>query len=178
MFSPTKRYALSMSTEIRQISEPDFEPLRQIYNQIVKSDQTLQRNTPFSESDFRNYLLGKSAAFCLLRDNRILGAYWLSPNSLGHGSHVANGTYIVDPNFRGKGLGSDLCEHSLAQASRLGFKAIQFNWVREDNYASRKLWERFGFSLIGTVPAGFRTDSGEFVNVCIYHRFLDSAEVV
>jgi len=43
-------------------------------------------------------------------------------------------------------------EHSLHQATLLGFDAMQFNFVFADNPA-RSLYERLGFRVVGEVPA-------------------------
>lgn len=53
--------------------------------------------------------------------------------------------------FRRRGIGRQLAEHSLLEARRLGFDAMLFNLVLERN-PSKRLWESLGFSQIGRLP--------------------------
>ena len=59
----------------------------------------------------------------------VVGTYYLKPNSLALGAHVANADYVVAEDCRRQGIGSRLCQHSLQAARRLGFRALQFNQV-------------------------------------------------
>jgi ribosomal protein S18 acetylase RimI-like enzyme len=43
----------------------------------------------------------------------------------------------------------------------MGFRGIQFNAVVATNIAAIKLYESFGFRIIGTVPDGFRFGSAD-----------------
>jgi GNAT superfamily N-acetyltransferase len=47
----------------------------------------------------------------------LVGTYYLRPNSLALGAHVANAGYVVAEHCRRQGIGSRLCQHSL-QATR------------------------------------------------------------
>ena len=58
---------------------------------------------------------------------------------------------MVAPDFRRRGVGTALVEHSLAEAGRHGFDAMMFNLVIESN-PSRRLYERLGFEPVGRVP--------------------------
>jgi hypothetical protein len=60
-------------------------------------------------------------------------------------------------------------EHSLVEARRLGFDAMQFNLVFESNPA-RQMYERMGFTQIGRVPAAV---NGQ--DALIYWRSLAEA---
>ena len=85
-------------------------------------------------------------------DADFAGAYYVKPNFVGRGAHVANAGYFVPARHRGEGIGRELVEHSLEEAKRLGFDAMQFNLVFESNPA-RALYERLGFAAIGRIPA-------------------------
>ena len=105
-------------------------------------------------------------------DGTIVGAYVFRPNSIGRGSHIANATYMVARSQRGRGLGYLLGSHSLEQARRAGYRAMQFNAVVSVNTAAVTLWQRLGFVRIGTVPQAFRLPSGEYVDTYIMYRSL------
>ena len=49
-----------------------------------------------------------------------------------------------------------MCEHSLDQARRAGFTAMQYNFVVSSNEGAVRLWLKHGFAIIGRVPGAFR----------------------
>lgn len=102
----------------------------------------------------------------------LVGTYLLKANQSGLGNHVANCGYMVAPEARGQGLGETLCRHSLDQARSLGFVAMQFNSVVSTNHSAIALWERCGFSIVGTVPLAFRHARQGLVGIHVMHRLL------
>src|SRR5439155_1567513 len=76
------------------------------------------------------YWLGpKTRCYVALSDQGIVGSYILKANQPGLGSHVANAGFMVSPSARGRGIGRAMAEHCLLEARRLGFRAMQFNFV-------------------------------------------------
>ena len=69
-------------------------------------------------------------------------------------------------------IGEKLVTDCLAQGREHGFTVLQFNAVVESNVHARHLYERLGFSLLGTVPEGFRMKDGSFENICLYYHTL------
>jgi L-amino acid N-acyltransferase YncA len=104
--------------------------------------------------------------------NQILGTYIIKPNQIDLGSHIANCSYMVHPNAQGKGIGKLMYEHSIKNANQLGFKAIQFNIVVSTNINAVKLWEKYGFAIIGTIPNGFNHKKLGFVDAHIMYKEL------
>lgn len=105
-------------------------------------------------------------------EGRIAGTYLLKANQAGPGSHVANCGYMVASWARGRGLGEALCRHSLDRARELGFRAMQFNSVVSTNRTAIAVWQRCGFSIVGTVPQAFAHPSAGRVDIHVMHRFL------
>jgi GNAT superfamily N-acetyltransferase len=105
-------------------------------------------------------------------DGRIAGTSLLKANQPGLGSHVANCGYMVAPGARGRGVGEALCRHSLDAARALGFLAMQFNSVVSTNRGAIALWQRCGFSIVGTVPLAFRHPTDGLVDIHVMHRLL------
>jgi GNAT superfamily N-acetyltransferase len=99
-----------------------------------------------------------SPAACFVAEvgGQFAGTYFVRPNQPGRGNHVANAGYMVAPEFRGRGLARAMCEHSIAAARRLGFVAMQFNFVVATNAAAVKVWEACGFAVVGRLPDAFR----------------------
>ncbi|QEL14343.1 GNAT family N-acetyltransferase [Limnoglobus roseus] len=158
--------------EIRPIQDADYAPLLAIINEVIERGDAFYFDVPFTPDGLRDYVRSFTAAFVAVLEGRVVGGYVLRPNHPGRGSHVANGTYMVDANTRGHGVGKLLGEHSLAEAKRLGFSAMQFNAVVSTNTGAVELWRKLGFAIIGTVPQGFRHADGRFVNLHILHRDL------
>jgi len=76
-------------------------------------------------------------------------AFWLVVDQM----HVNN--LAVRPSYRGRGLGSALISHALMEAFRSGaqFSILE---VRRSNAEARKLYERFGFKVVGTRLAYYK----------------------
>lgn len=76
----------------------------------------------------------------------------MRPNQSAGGSHVANAAFMVAPEARGQGIGRAMGEHCLSEARRLGFLAMQFNFVVSTNESAVRLWQQLGFNIVGTLP--------------------------
>lgn len=101
----------------------------------------------------------------------VVATFWLRANQPGLGSHIANAAYMVSPNARGRGIGKQIGRWSLEEAKRLGFEAMQFNFVLRSNSAAVKLWRAIGFEIIGEVPDAMYTKNG-LTNAYIMYRKL------
>ncbi len=105
-----------------------------------------------------------------LVDGRIVGFYKIAPNQAGPGAHIANGSYMVDAEIRGLGVGRLLVEHSLRLAHELGYRGMQFNAVAATNVAAIGLYHRIGFVTVGTIPGGFHhRDEGDVDLLIMFH---------
>ncbi len=124
---------------------------------------TLQKVFYAYDEDYkRNYIQKnwfESPNHCVVAENernQIVGAYIIKPNQPGYGNHIANAAYMVQTSNRGKGIGKLLGNHSLKEAVKLGYEAMQFNLVVSTNTSAIKAWQSIGFDIIGIVPEGFR----------------------
>ena len=102
----------------------------------------------------------------------MLGLYILHPNNVGRCGHIANASYAVSSEARGKGIGRALVEDSLAQGRAAGFRVLQFNAVVATNVGARHLYEKLGFTQLGTIPDGFRMPDGTYADICPYYHEL------
>lgn len=103
-------------------------------------------------------------------DGRVIGTYYLKANAQGPGDHVANCGYMVAPDGRGHGAGEAMCRHSLDAARALGFRAMQFNAVVSTNLGAVRLWQKCGFTIVGTLPGAFRHPVHGDVAIHVMHR--------
>jgi ribosomal protein S18 acetylase RimI-like enzyme len=109
-----------------------------------------------------------------IRARQIFGTYILRPNQSGGGSHVANAGFMVSASARGQGLGRAMAEHCLHEARRLGFRAIQFNYVISTNIGAIRLWQDLGFEIVGTLASAFLHPNKGYVDVYVMYRSLVS----
>lgn len=57
-------------------------------------------------------------------------------------------------------------------APQLGYKAVFFNLVFEDNIASIRIWQALGFTTTGRVPNAARRKDGTYQNALqMYYEF-------
>ncbi len=106
------------------------------------------------------------------QDRHVVGTYILKPNQAGAGSHVANAAFMVVPGGRGQGIGRAMGEHCLSEARRLGFRAMQFNFVVSTNESAIHLWQKLGFKIVGTLPGAFQHPQKGDVDVYVMYRSL------
>lgn len=107
-----------------------------------------------------------------LPDGSIVGTYFIKPNQPGLGSHVCNCGYVVAPNTEGKGIATRMCEHSQSEAIAMGFRAMQYNLVVVSNERAVRLWQRLGFSVVGTLPGAFRHLTLGYVDALVMYKEL------
>jgi len=111
-------------------------------------------------------------AVVAVADGRVLGTAHWGPNRPGRGSHVATGSFMVDPASAGHGVGRALGGYVVDSARAAGFRGIQFNAVVETNTAAVRLWQSLGFEVIGTVPGAFRSTAHGYVGLHVMYLDL------
>ncbi len=160
-------------TAILPATNAHSEGIWRIFREVAAGGDTYVFDPETSREDaLRYWLSADHHAFVVTDNGRVCGTYILRRNQPGLGSHVANASYMVSSEARGKGLGSLMCKHSLEQARRLGFAAMQFNMVVSTNQAAISVWEKHGFRIVGTLPKAFRHVKVGLVDAFVMHRFL------
>jgi ribosomal protein S18 acetylase RimI-like enzyme len=102
----------------------------------------------------------------------VLGSYFIHPNQLGPGSHVANCGYATAPWATGRGIARAMCTHSLEHARARGYRAMQFNIVVSTNAPAVRLWTSMGFETLCRVPGAFQHPTLGFVDTLVMFRTL------
>jgi len=158
----------AVPVEIRLAVADDYDDLFNAFSRIVAAGEGFPQAPPLTRGDFDDYWVAHSSAVAIAKFGGFLvGGYYIKPNFVGRAAHIANAGYFVLAPYRGTGVGTLLVEHSLREARRLGFDAMQFNLVFESNTA-RAMYSRFGFKEIGRIP---RAVEGE--DALIYWRSLE-----
>jgi ribosomal protein S18 acetylase RimI-like enzyme len=176
---------------IRTATKADRDAIWRIFHEVVAAGDTYAFDPDTSREDALAYWFArgthtyvakqesvgdgvavprKSPTAIQARD--IVGTYILRPNQSGGGSHVANAAFMVAPDARGYGIGRAMSEHCLKEARRLGFRAIQFNFVVSTNESAIRLWKQLGFKIVGTLPGAFRRPEKGYVDVYVMYRSL------
>ena len=158
---------------IRPANAADRPAIWAVLAPTIRAGETYALPTDMSEADAVGYWMGPGhAVFMAEVEGRIVGTYYLRANQQGGGDHVANCAYITDPAARGRGVARQMAEHSLEEARRRGFSAMQFNFVVASNAAAVNLWESVGFQVVGRLPGAFRHPRLGLVDALIMFRQL------
>jgi ribosomal protein S18 acetylase RimI-like enzyme len=162
--------------QIRRARKEDRQAIWQIFHAVVAGGDTYVFDPNISRRKALAYWLDpKTRCYVALSDLGMIGSYILKANQPGLGSHVANAGFMVSPSARGRGIGRAMAEHCLHEARRLGFRAMQFNFVVATNETALRLWKDLGFKIAGTLPGAFRHSRRGFVDVYVMYRRLKPA---
>jgi L-amino acid N-acyltransferase YncA len=158
---------------IRPAVAGDADAVLGIARELVAEGTTYVFEPDTSDEALLGYFLAPGGSnFVAERGGRVQGCYVLREVRGGRGAHVANASYAVAAAARGQGVGRALGEHSLAEARRRGFRAMQFNFVVSTNQGAVALWRALGFAVVGTLPEAFRHPRLGLVDAYVMHRLL------
>jgi L-amino acid N-acyltransferase YncA len=162
---------------IREATDADRGAIWKIFQEVVAAGDTYPIDPGISRADALTYWFQTDAgAFVAEQGGQIVGIYTLHANQSGGGAHVANAAFMVPASARGKGIGRSMGQHCLSEARRLGFRAMQFNFVVSTNESAVKLWQDLGMKIVGTLPGAFRHPEKGYVDVYVMFRSLDTNE--
>ncbi len=163
-----------MNITVRKYLEDDIGVMNEIWNQIVKQGNAFPQTELLDECTGKTFFV--SQTYCGVAEDtdngKIVGLYILHPNNVGRCGHIANASYAVDYDYRGKGIGELLVKDCLDAAKQIGFKILQFNAVVKTNTAARRLYEKLGFIKLGTIKNGFLLKDGSYEDICPYYITL------
>jgi len=159
---------------IRPAVEADRDAIWTIFHEVVASEDTYALDPNISREDALEYWFaaGTHTYVAEQSSTEIVGTYILRSNQSGGGAHVANAGFMVAGGARGHGLGREMAKHCLSEARRLGFRAMQFNYVISTNIAAIRLWQDLGFEIVGTLASAFRHPDKGYVDVYVMYRSL------
>jgi len=169
---------------IREAQDSDRDAIWGIFREVVAAGETYPLDPKISRDDaFAYWYPGDAHVYVAELDRlkrsslkdapEIVGSYSLHPNQSGGGRHVANAAFIVASSGRGQGIGRAMGEHCLKEARRLGFRAMQFNYVVSTNESAVRLWQDLGMKIIGTLPDAFHHPTRGYVDVYVmYQKFV------
>lgn len=163
-----------MSITIRRSELSDLESLWGIIEPIIRSGGAYVFDPESSKEKIMNYWTDTDKiTFVAEVGGSILGTFYLKANQPDCGDHIVNAGFMVSAQTRGKGVGSAMGKFAMEEARRLGFLAMQFNFVIKTNLPAVKLWKDLGFKIIGEVPDAYRHPELGLVPALIMYQKLN-----
>ncbi len=158
---------------IRPATDRDRDAIWKIFHEVIAAGDTYGFEPEMSREEALAYWFrADTYTYVAECEGEIAGTYILRANQQGPGSHVSNAAFMVVPDARGQGIGRAMGEHCLGEAQRLGFRAMQFNFVVSTNASAVRLWKQLGFKVVGTLPGAFRHPERGYVDVYVMFRSL------
>lgn len=150
----------------------DLQIMKEAWNDILDEGVAFPGLDLYDLDTFQAMLHQQDAVTGLYVNDVLQGYYILHPNNIGRCSHVANASYVMLKESRGKHLGKSLVEHSLIEAKQLGFRGMQFNAVVASNTKALHIYETLGFQKIGKIEGGFLLKNGVYSDMYIFYKSL------
>ena len=163
-----------MEVQIRAYRFEDLPALTEIWNQVVEDGVAFPQTQPLTAHEAEGFFAEQSFTAVAedAASHEVVGLYILHPNNVGRCSHIANASYAVRRDCRGRHVGRALVTHCLAKARDLGFGVIQFNAVVASNHSAIHLYESLGFVRLGVIPGGFRMKDGAYEDILLFYHSL------
>ena len=158
---------------IRELESEDWPAVWSFLQPVFSEGETYAYPTDIQSNEAHYEWVEKArATFVVEAENDILGTYYLKANQPGQSGHVCNCGYVVSEKARGRVLAGAMCRHSQETASKLGFKAMQYNLVASTNTGALALWHKMGFATVGRLPGAFCSPSAGYVDAFVLFKQL------
>jgi ribosomal protein S18 acetylase RimI-like enzyme len=158
---------------IRLAETSDREAIWSILEPVIRAGETYTFARDMSRDDALAYWISpQHEVFVAVEDGAVVGTYCLRANQQGGGSHVANCGYMTAGHATGRGVARAMCAHSLDRARSRGFRAMQFNFVISSNERAVRLWQSFGFEIVGRLPGAFLHPVLGYVDALVMYLML------
>ncbi|MES3630036.1 MAG: N-acetyltransferase [Longimonas sp.] len=159
---------------IRTVTPRDYDAVWTIFHEVVTAGTTYAYPSDIQRDEaLHRWVETPEACYVAEKSGRVLGTYYIKPNQPGRGAHVCNAGYMVASEARGQGIGHALCTHSLSEARRMGYHAMQYNLVVETNRGAIRLRRKMGFNIIGTLPNAFNHAEKGLVDAHVMYKLLE-----
>jgi ribosomal protein S18 acetylase RimI-like enzyme len=158
---------------IRPATEQDHDEVWRILEPTIRAGETYTLPRDMTRARALAYWFSPGhEVFVAEEEGALVGTYFLRANQQGGGAHVANCGYVVRAGAEGRGVARAMCGHSLHYAKAAGFRAMQFNFVVASNDRAVRLWQSFGFAIVGRLPGAFMHPTLGPVDAFVMYRFL------
>lgn len=133
--------------------------IREMYPDDIPEIVSIERlsfSTPWSETSFRSEIYSRYSVTRVAELNGVIAGYICV-------RHVADECHLLDlavhPDYRRRGIARALLDDVIQELRIEGCRFFYLE-VRSSNYAARKLYEKFGFNMVG-VRKGYYVNPSE-----------------
>lgn len=135
---------------IRKLQEQDWPHVWQFMEPVIRVGQTYPFALDMDSEQAHNMWIEVTECAYVAVDEagNIIGSYYIKPNQ------------------------PTLGAHSLTEAVKLGYRAMQFNLVVATNEASVHVWKKLGFHVVGTLPGAFSHKDLGYVDAYVFYKVL------
>lgn len=162
-----------MEITVREFQSEDMKDAIAIWNEVVDQGKAFPQLEDLGVEDGEAFFKEQSYTGIAVNENdEIVGLYILHPNNIGRCGHICNASYAVKSTVRGQGIGRVLVTDCLEKAKEIGFRVIQFNAVVKSNTTALKLYQKLGFTQLGTIPGGFLNKDGVYEDIIVHYKEL------
>ena len=158
---------------IRLATPGDHDQIWEILRPVFRSGETYAIDPEIPRATALAYWRGSDrTVWVTVRDQQVIGTYYLRTNQPAGGCHVCNCGFVTNPKAQGQGVARAMVTHALGAARAAGYSAMQFNFVVSTNERALGLWKRVGFDIVGRVPGAFQHPRLGFVDALVLYRRL------
>jgi len=161
------------SLSIRPSTNADHDATWEIMEPVIRDGGTYPLDPRLDRAGAFDYWFASDRqCFVAEQGGRVVGIYYIKPNSTGLADHVANAGYMTHPDARGKGIAMAMARDSFERAKALGYHAMQYNLVVASNEVALRLWQRLGLQVVGRLPEAFRHKRLGHVDALVLYKLL------
>ena len=158
---------------VRPAGLSDADAIWEILEPTIRAGETYTLPRDMTREQALTYWFAPANEVFVAEENgEVVGTYFLHANQKGGGAHVANCGYMTSVRASGRGVARAMCRHSLDHAKTRGFRAMQFNFVVSTNQRAVRLWQSFGFEIVGRLPGAFQHPTAAYVDAYVMYRDL------
>lgn len=140
---------------------------------VFRAGDTYTIDPGISADDAVMYWCGADkVTFVAEQAGAVLGTYYIRPNQGGGGAHVCNCGYVTAGHAQGRGIARAMLDHSLSEAVRQGYRAMQYNFVVASNDRAIATWQKAGFQTVGRLPGAFHHPRQGYVDALVLFKTL------
>lgn len=133
--------------------------IREMYPDDIAEIVSIERlsfSTPWSETSFRSEVYSRYSVTRVAELNGVIVGYVCV-------KHLADECHLLDlavhPDYRRRGIARALLDNVIQELRDEGCRFFYLE-VRSSNYAARKLYEKFGFNMVG-IRKGYYVNPAE-----------------
>lgn len=161
-----------MSIEIRPFKREDVPGMVSVWNEVVNAGNAFPQEEPLTLQNGEAFFSSQTVCAVAVEKGVVMGLYILHPNNVGRCGHICNASYAVASYARGRGIGESLVKHCMKSAGEKGYRVLQFNAVVVSNKAAIALYDKLGFTRLGTVKGGFKNKDGIYEDIMLFYHLV------